>query len=383
VLEALQNKISGLLRGKWERFIIIERVHNVLDVTEAKVNSRDKEIRILKSYTVEDFGLLKKPFRLVDKLILALDSHSATTVESVIRLKRPEPQEPINEGELDTLVFKGLWKFLNRYRSWAAKKMGVTDLDLVLANAEIRDVALGSYKVFNPLGFKGSDLFLRFRGTLIPRSLLRQVEKLRSWARDFILIENGSIISLSVPEPAAYVIHTGRVKTSAFILGENECIYYKDILWGTDRVRDRLARMFSVDTSVATLILDRHISGQVSDKLNRAIAAELKQEFQNLFDLTAAACKGFGISKRQTAYFHFRFPAHFLESLFKKRYVRLIHFRKSLERRGYSVIMKHAREPSKTHDSVLTFLIHNYSYPQYQFLNQLLKRRAKWLIPHS
>ena len=61
----------------------------------------------------------------------------------------------------------------------------------------------------------------------------------------------------------------------------------------------------------------------------------------------------------------------------------LVHFEKGLERQGYSVIMKRAREPFKTYDSVLTFLIHNYSYPQYQFLNQLLKRRAKWLIPHT
>jgi len=152
VIQWLLKTFKRVFGIRQEFCLVVEQFDDHLEAVYARVNNHKKRIKLVKRRKIKNFDKLRKPLAFIDRLVVALDSRHATTLESVVRLKRSKPQEIINEGELDHLVFRGLWEFLNRYRSWVGKKMGVSDLDLVLSDVQIREVNLGSHRVFNPTG---------------------------------------------------------------------------------------------------------------------------------------------------------------------------------------------------------------------------------------
>lgn len=349
-------------------------------MTKAKVNNHGKKIKILKSYQVKSFEDLPKPFSFPDKLILAFDSSQAVTAEGFVNLKRAAPPETISESELDTLVFRGFWEFLNRYRTLAAKKLRVPDLDLILVGAEIRDIRLRNYRVFNPLGFKSERLGLRFRGTFIPRNFLPLLEKLKSWAKNFIVVEGGQIQSSLVSTPADYVLQIGSQKTAIFPLND-ECMHSKDIAWGTDKLIQRISGVFGVEDDVAPFLLYAYLENRVSKRLDRFIGQNLKQELANLFKLNLFRRKTGSAHSR--VYFQFN-SLNFGSGALGRFNIRQLNFREYLERQGFSIIIKPVKHNFfNNYDGVLAFITAAASPSPYHFLNQMLSRRSKWLTAQT
>ena len=157
------------------------------------------------------------------------------------------------------MIFRGLWEFLNHYRSWAAKKMSVADIDLVLANIEIKDVGLGTHRVFNPLGFKGPDFFLRLRGTFVPRAMLETINRFQSWTKYLAVVEDAGIVSATIPEPVDLAVHSDNAKTVVFSLAEAERLYLKEIPWGLMNIITAVSRIFGSDEETARLILNQYL----------------------------------------------------------------------------------------------------------------------------
>ena len=100
---ALGNILKHLPRGKWERFVVLESTSNTYEVTEAKVTTRDKEIKITNEYSINNVSDLKQSFFPVDMFVMALDSRHATTIESTIPLKRAFSSDAIRRLTLATL----------------------------------------------------------------------------------------------------------------------------------------------------------------------------------------------------------------------------------------------------------------------------------------
>jgi hypothetical protein len=373
VVKGLFNKLKKLLGRGQESFLIIEEFGPGFVVTKAKLKNKDKKIRILGTDFFESFEEIKKPVLRFDKAILAVGSRRAVTIEGVIRLKRNEPEQQISETELDTLVFRGLWEFLNRYRSTVSKKLGCHDLDLVLAGAEIREVALGSYRVFNPAGFKGANLNLRYRGTFIRRELKALVEKMEHWAGEKILVESGSIFALSVPRQFDYFGFVGDKVTDIFVSEEDERLHLKTISWGTDRILKKVALLFGVGAETALKILLTLDEKPPARKVRMAIERQVKQEVKNLL-------KALPQPSRRGAppafYLSFNLPLGSLEKFVGPRF-KVVNFKSWLTEQGYGIIGDEGNE------STLVLITHVYSPPQYRALNELLSRRARWLTAQA
>ncbi len=380
MLATLRNKLKSLLTGGWERFLVIEESEGDFEFTKAKVNNKTKKIYISDSHKIASLEDLKKPLFSFDKIVLALSAKRALTIESVVRLKRSEPEELISEGELDTLLFRGLWEFLNHYRRWVVKKLKITDSDLVLASAEIREVLLGSYRVFNPLGFKGANLILRYRGTFISREVKGVIGKLEHWSRDFILVEGGQVLATSIPREVDYLVNVGSKITNVFLVSKEESLHIKDLPWGSVHLVKRIAEKFGVESEVAVGILLRKLKGEVSKKIFRLIVNEVKDEVAVLLRLLKSLFKT-APRPRPIFYFNFPLPQGLFQPLFKNRYSQLINFKTWLEEQDYGVVISEKQKRlMKNYESILALITHIYFPPQYQFLNQLLARRARWLI---
>jgi hypothetical protein len=375
VVKELFDKLRKLPGKGRESFLVIEDFGYGFAVTRAKIKNKNKKIEISESGFVENFEEIKKPVFPVDKAILAVDSKKAVTIESVIRLRRSEPDQPVSETELDTLVFRGLWEFLNRYRSTASKKLGAHDLDLVLAGAEIREVLLGSYKVFNPLGFKGANLHFRYRGTFIRRELKSLVEKMDSWGRDKILIESGGVLSLSIPWPFDYFIFVGDKYADVFMGSEEEQLHLKTLSWGSGRIVKKIALLFGVSTDVALEILLSFDENPPAKKIKAVIEKTIEGEIQSFLKLIP---KSRAPRQRPSFYLSFNLPLRCFEKFFGPR-IKFVDFESWLTKQGYGVIINQESPVFFNRNNTLALITHVYSPPQYQFLNELLARRARWL----
>ncbi|OGG40355.1 hypothetical protein A2116_01560 [Candidatus Jorgensenbacteria bacterium GWA1_49_17] len=371
----LFDRLKKLPKREQESFLVIEDLGFGFGVTRAKIRNKDKKINVYGTGFVENFEGIKKPLFPVDKVILAVGSDKAVTIESTIHLKRSEPDEPISETEIDTLVFRGLWEFLNRYRGTVSKKLGAHDLDLILAGAEIREVSLGQSRVFNPQGFKGANLYFRYRGTFIHRDLEALIEKMEHWGREKILVESGGILGLSVPPPSDYFVLVGDKATNVFANGEEDWLHLKVLPWGSGLILRKIAVFFGVSTGVAAEILLSLDKEPPSGKIKKAIEGMIREEIQNLLKLLP---RSGGRGRQPDFYFGFNLPSVLVGKFLGPR-MKLVNFKNLLTEQGYGVIMNQESAPFLNADNVLAFITHVYSPPQYGFLNDLLARRARWL----
>ena len=383
MLGRLTEVIPSLFKNKQESSLVLEQLDNHLEATFARVGEAGKKVFVKIRKTVKDFDKLRKPFFLLDKIIVGLGSTRATTVESVIHLRRPKSEAIINETELDHLVFRALWEFLNHYRGWAAKKMGITELDVILAHIEIRDVMLGSHRVFNPAGFKGSDFSLRLRGTFASRGFITPIrERFKDWARTIIFVESGSIVSASIPEATDFVVHLANKTSTVYASREDEHLYCKECPWGYANIVSTVAKAFAVDPETAEKIINRYREGRLSDRLHRFIEGLITHEFKGLFEmLETIYTKSKSAPVRPEVYFNFGFSIPPPPALFDKPKIKILELADWLAVQGIEVASsrKHKLDPN-LYQSTIALLLHPYFYPHYGFLNQILQRRAKWLI---
>ncbi|MDI6734022.1 MAG: hypothetical protein QMD50_00810 [Patescibacteria group bacterium] len=380
----LLNKISNLFGGKTERCLVIEELDHCVEVVAAQVDNLDKKIMIEKSRKSGRLNNLRRPLRQYDRLILGLNSKKATTIESIVNLKRSEPTIPLNETEIDNLLFRGLWEFLNHYRSWAAKKMNVAEMDLILFNVEVVDVRLGNHHVFNPEGFRGKDFSLRFRGTFIPRSVSQLVEKFRVWAKDFIVVEATAILVSILASLNDLVVSVSDEYTTVFVYKEDESLYLKGYDWGRVRILDELAKDLRIDNDVASQILNSYIELRISSKFQRFIEQKIRKQVKDFLKMLSPTYSSIS-GLKSTTHFLFRFNLPFLETFFNRVHFRLAAVCETLRLQGFSIdINKRVKDFSvKLNQNILALLVYPFSAPKYEFLNQLLRRRAKWLIANN
>jgi hypothetical protein len=368
-----------------ESYLVIEEIDRHFEVTRAAIDHFEKKIFIEDRKIVDNLGAVKRRRSFFDKIILGLDSGRATTIESDVTLKRIEALSPISDEEIDSLVFRGLWQFLNHYRAWTAKKMGISELDLVLANAEISDVRLGGHRVFNPVGFSSKDFFLKLRGTFVPRSLLPSAERLKKMGKEMFVFEEPSILTASLCRDNDFAVHVGREATTVFIFKEDERLFLKTLPFGSGQILGAIARGLGVDEEMVVLILDKYSKNHVSERFKRVIERHFREQFKVLLDMIRPLYSKVVAEAKPVTYFSFRFTAPIIDELFSSSRVRLAALDETLRAGGYDIIIsRKVRDFSpKLNQSTLAFLTFSYEHPQYNLLNQLLRRRAKWLIPNT
>lgn len=365
-----------------KRYTLIAESDSGFEVTRVLETPSRKTIKIVSSFLIPRFQKFRWPFGKKETIVLAPESSRATTAETTVRLKRDNPASLITEQEMDHMVFKALWEFLHRYRSWAAKKMGITDLSLVLAAVEVRDILLGTHHVFNPVGFKGDLITIRIRGTFVSRELLPVLERMKSWG-DVRVVEEGIALADAIQSKEYFVFCAGRKTTSVFFKGHEETRYVEEYPWGTDCFVRVLGESFELDYETASRLLMRVSAGEASESFARYCNALIKKQYDELLDMIDEnALKKKTGAAHPELFFHFKNLAtpEFLTEKIQKKFVRIDE--RLLREECMFEAAKGIRFDPVTAQVPLALLLYAEYAPKYELLNRLLKRRARWLIPH-
>jgi cell division protein FtsA len=94
--------------------------------------------------------------------------------------KRSEPKEEIDLAELKNVIQKIQWKAFEEARRELAYETGRKEIEIKLINAIITDIKIDGYRVTNPIGFKGQEIFLSIFNVYAPLVHLGALETIAS-----------------------------------------------------------------------------------------------------------------------------------------------------------------------------------------------------------
>lgn len=379
----LREKISNFLGSKKERLVVILETSEGLEVSIILIDNKKKRITLKEKYLSSNIGGVKKPLiPIPTKAVIAASPKMATTVEDFISLKRDSGSGPIKESEVDTIIFKAFWAFLNRYRPWAAEKMSINELDLVLAEANVKKMLINGHEVINPAGFEGRDITLFFRATFVPRKFLDVSEKISTWANEVRIVEGPAVFPVLLGKDKEMFLSPMGKKTVRFDI-KNGQISYEGILdWGFGLILNAIADTFCCELSIAKEIFDRYTEKAVSKNISRVVERVLRKELDDLEMLLEKNLKHSEWKGEVVLVSSLDIPSKVVNRFrnFKILYLGDFSALKFME--DYDIDSKEGTDPVYL-GKAITFAEFVYSKNYYEKLNHLLIKRAGWLIAAS
>lgn len=373
--------MNRIFKGKEERYLIVEERNGRYALTRATLDGEHKRVAIIERKTVAKLNDVRRLWREPTRLIFALSGSKAATVEGLVAVERSAAGTEISEAELEELVSKGLWGFLNRYRPWAWKKLGVADVDLAMSDIQVREVLLDGRKIFNPAGFDGRMLSFRLRATFVARSVVPLIARFRSWG-PISVVESGSVLAASseggewlvLPEGGTTLIYRSRKEESAL---------FKEIPWDAGAVVRAIRSDLLLDEETFAALIERYEAGMVSERIRRLIDASLHRSLESLAGSVHAAIARTG-AKRPLVRYHLNWP--FRPQVAWKDRLRgeLLRLDEEIERENFLLEIgeKAAGFSAWRDQSVIALILYSYESPKYGYLNRVLRRRMHWLIPN-
>lgn len=369
--------------------MVLEILENRNRAAAVRADLVNKEIKVLKVCEDENLKKLLNNFRRIKKykIILGLDSHLASTIYSSAVVVRDNYKDLIDEPELDNLVSQAIWKFFDRQRSRVAAKMGVTDLDILLADVKIRGVKLDGHKVVNPIGFKAKTVEIQFSQTFLLRDFSNSLKDLLPVSQVILMSENGTaysnVVAKSSLENNFLLANVFNAKTSLFLTEGNQNNYWDRFHWGEENIYRSLAEDLAVDSAVARGIIAKYMAKDASQAFRRRLESILMKEFHTL-------ARGLNVALKKLdarlVYLHpfFELPNLFGGS-FKNNFdrpvtLKVLNLDLISQNFGFDIKFKKRADENQIF-GLIALLMEWYLSPQEDKLSQLAKRRVRWLSP--
>ncbi len=358
-----------------ERYLVVEERKKKFDVTIANIRLRNGEIAIVKHFSAPELKKVKSIFtRTFDKAVFAFASDSAATIQDTVKITVPDPHEPITEGELENLVFKALWEFLNRHRKFVSRKLNVSGSSLVLNDIQVRSVLLDSHHLFNPVGFSGREIAFVMRGTFMTQMIRLEMDTMERIGK-ISIIEEGSALISSLPGDHFLLAYVGEDKTNLFLKDGDREIFCDEIGWGSRNIEEGVSEALGVDYETANRIIRFHAEQRMSEAVGRHLRKLIAAGFDGF---TEAAASGLDFKK---VVFYFDSLLVDPEIFGKAVPGKLSRFDEEMARKNLSLgIGGGITFDLLQHQGTLALLLYSYYDQRYEFLNGMLKRRAGWLI---
>lgn len=257
---------------------------------------------------------------------------------------------------------QAIWKFFDRHRREAAKRLEANEIDLVLNEARVVEVKVDGHRVLNPQGFTGKEVEICLGGTIMKREDVRESTPAFELGtlRAFLLSKEKDF------KNALYVEIFDDL-TRLFLYTPRYTSYLDEFEWGKNHLLEPFTSAFNVPPEVAEGIYMKYLEDGASPKVSKIIDQLFDSTFSKFLKGIDACVNNFrnlGLEDSPLVFIRsFPLPA----AVYRKRF--------SLGR-GKAKILK--ADHDETED-----LIQNHIYNAYSDLNLLAKRRLKWLISSS
>ncbi len=195
--------------------------------------------------------------------------------------QRSEPEKEIGLVEIKNIIQKIQWKALDGMRANLAKETGRPEIEIRLINALVTDIKIDGYKVVNPLGFQGKEVFLNIFNVYAPLVHLRAIESIANKldlelisiiAEPYALTKSSSYNSTT----GAIFVDVGGGTTDIALVRRGALEGIKSFALAGRTFTRRLSQNLDVGLNEAEAVKIRHSQGGVGQNVRRKLRDILK-----------------------------------------------------------------------------------------------------------
>ena len=296
------------------------------------------------------------------KEILDLDSESAVTLFSFVEITRDNPDEEFGLIDLENYISQAIWKLFDKLRENAAGRLGIDEADLILADARVMGIKIDGNHVINPQGFTGKKLEILLGITMVRRE---------KFVEDMHLFEGGSIRAYLLAKELgftdAFYVEIGDGNTGVFSISSAGISRIGGFDWGNRDIVKSIEGAFDISPFVAEGIYTRYATGMVSDNLAKRLDKVFYESLGDFVNGVTMTMREF-LGPRKT-----KAPSVYLRSFFP--------LPEGIHRKRYAFGNGRIRFLKPIGDYDLKVFVDDDIHNIYNELNQLARRRIKWLMP--
>ena len=296
--------------------------------------------------------------------ILDLDSKSAVTIFSLVTIPHDNPRQELGLTDLENYISQAIWKTFDQCRKEAASRLEVDEVDLLLTDARVMEIRVDGHPVINPHGFTGSKLDVTLAITMVKRDRFTEEAD--------IILEGGSVRAHLLAkneslEDALYVEVKDNT-TTIFHIAPEKIAYLSEFNWGEEDLikllKEELALM---DDDSARGIHRHYVGGKLSQKAAKKIDELFYSAFKTFINGGVMALKNFLKPRPE------KMPPIYLKGFFP--------LPASVYRKRFTLDGKQLKFLDPADELALGDFVNDDIHSAYAELNQLAKRRIKWLMP--
>ncbi len=293
--------------------------------------------------------------------LLGLDSSEATTIFSSILILR-DSKKPLTEVDLENYISQAIWKFFDRHRSEAARRLKINEIDIVLNDARVVRIKVDGHQVLNPEGFEGKEIEICLGGTLMERN--KAVNSMHVFETGtlnaYLLLKDKGI------ESAIYAEIMDDI-TRVFFTTDTYTSFLDEFDWGKNDLLESISLKLGIDMQTSEGVYESFLNNQVSTRIEKLIKEIFDSSFSNFIKGLDACVNNFsslGTLKNHPIFVKsFNFP----ESIYSKQFP----------------IGKNKSKIIKPKELEFERMLSVHIYDLHKDLNNLAQKRLKWLMPSS
>ena len=119
----------------------------------------------------EEAGLQAK------RCVIGIAGELVKGVTNTIRYRRPQPDRPLDEAEMEFIIEKVQDRAATRAQKQIALETGNDQVEVKLVNSALVSIHIDGYKVSNPIGFQGKDVAVQIYTAFAPMVHIGALEK--------------------------------------------------------------------------------------------------------------------------------------------------------------------------------------------------------------
>lgn len=296
------------------------------------------------------------------KEILDLDSGSAATIFSFVEIIRDDSQEELGMIDLENYISQAIWKLFDGLRAETAERLGVQEADMVLTDARVMGIKIDGHQVVNPQGFTGKTIEILLGITMVRRD---------KFAENSYLFEGGAVRAYLLAKKLDFAdtiyVEVHDDTTTMFSITPRGITYMSAFDWGGRDLINSIKNELDVQSFTAGGIYNRHANGNVSDHVSRRLDKIFYDALGEFVNGVTASIKSFLGTRNSNV------PPVYLRTFFP--------IPESLHRKRFPFGDKRIRFMPSIGETDLQVFVDDEVHDTYMELNNLAKRRIKWLMP--
>ena len=110
-------------------------------------------------------------------VVIGMAGELVKGVTHTIRYRRPRPDKPLDEAEMEFIIQKVQERAQSRAQEQIALETGNQDVEVKLVNSALVSIHIDGYKVSSPIGFQGKDVAVQIYTAFAPMVHIGALEK--------------------------------------------------------------------------------------------------------------------------------------------------------------------------------------------------------------